>query len=169
MRKPIEDKPPLAAWATLSREGAGMSVDEAVAALGERGHAVTAATIRGIEGGSKGASARLQKLLAIVYGVTPPGQKETGPAEGGAGYQLLAQAMDRQSAAIDRQTAAIVAAIQGRDLVLEGLLTELGSYRRSQLDFLRTLQESAPRAEPMPPDEPERPAHDVPATRAARR
>jgi hypothetical protein len=91
------------------------------------------------------------------------GNEETGPAlSDGAGMQLVVEA-------IDRQTAAIVAAIQGRDLVLEGLLTELGSYRRSQLDFLRTLQESAPRAEPMPPDEPERPAHDVPATRAARR
>lgn len=73
MRKPIEDKSPLAAWATLSRDEAQMSVEDVVRALAERGHAVQAATIRGIEGGSKGASARLRRLLADVYGVKTPG------------------------------------------------------------------------------------------------
>lgn len=73
MRKAIEDKPPLAAWATLARDEAQMSVEEVVDALEARGHSVKAATIRGIEGGSKGASARLRKLMAEIYGTKPPG------------------------------------------------------------------------------------------------
>ncbi len=78
VRKPIEQKTPLAAWATLARDEAQMSVEEVVAALEARGHRITAPTIRGIEGGSKGASARLRKLLAEVYGTNPPGM--TAPA-----------------------------------------------------------------------------------------
>ena len=96
MRKPIEDKPPLAAWATLAREEAGMSVEEVVDALAERGHAVKAATIRGLEGGSKGASVRLRRLMADVYGTKPPGvalERPTAP-------DALVQALHEQTAAI---------------------------------------------------------------------
>lgn len=100
MRKPIEDKSPLAAWATLSRESAGMSVEEVVAELGRRGHAVTAATIRGIEGGSKGASARLRRLLAAVYDVKVPGDAPEATQTPDA----LIQALMDQTKAIAEQT-----------------------------------------------------------------
>lgn len=103
MRKPIEDKSPLAAWATLARDEAGMSVEEVVAALGERGHSVQAATIRGIEGGSKGASARLRRLMAEVYGTKPPGVALERPETPDA----LVQALLAQTAAIAAQTVAI--------------------------------------------------------------
>lgn len=93
MRKAIEDKTPLAAWATLAREEAGMSVEEVVDALAERGHSVRAATIRGIEGGSKGASVRLRRLMADVYGTKPPGVALERTESG-----------DATAAAIDRQT-----------------------------------------------------------------
>lgn len=71
MRKPIEQKSPLAAWA---------------------------ATIRGIEGGSKGASARLRRLLAEVYGTTMPGAlPEPAPADNAA----VIAALDRQTRALE--------------------------------------------------------------------
>lgn len=152
MKKPIEQKTPLAAWATLARDEAGMSVEEVVAALAERGHAVQAATIRGIEGGSKGASVRLKRLLADVYGTQPPGESAPVPT-GDFG------AIER---AITAQTAAIVEAIRARDQAFEQLLRELASYRAQQLDVLRTLKDSDPPEAPMPGDEPEH-APDGPA------
>jgi hypothetical protein len=138
MRKPIEDKGPLAAWATLARAEAGMSVEEAVAALAERGHAVTAATIRGIEGGSKGASSRLRKLLAAVYGTNPPG----------TGLEAT-ETPDVVAAAIREQTTALVSAIQARDAVIEALLEELATYRRQTIERQeteRSLLEALPEA-----------------------
>lgn len=101
-----------------------------------------------IDMGDRQPTAAEETVLIAVYGIPEePAQKEAGPAlSGEAGYQSVV-------AAIDRQTAAIVAAIQGRDAVLEGLLSELGRYRESQLQVIRALQE-APRPEPMPADEP---------------
>lgn len=160
VRKPIEQKSPLAAWATLARDEAGMSVEEVVAALAARGHAVQAATIRGIEGGSKGASVRLRRLLADVYGTQPPGEQSPPTAIGDFA------AIER---AITAQTTAIVAAIQARDQAFEQLLRELASYRAQQLDVLRALQDTAPRAVPMPADEPEPDPPEPVPTRSVRR
>lgn len=98
MRKSIDQKPPLAAWATLSRDEAGMSVEEVVEALAVRGHTVRAATIRGIEGGSKRASARLARLMADVYGVQPPATHAATPAP--ADQDELVAALRDQTAAI---------------------------------------------------------------------
>jgi transcriptional regulator with XRE-family HTH domain len=105
MRKPIEQKPPLAAWATRARDEAGMSVEEVVEALESRGHRVRAATIRGIEGGSKGASVRLRRLLAEVYGVRPF-LAETAP-DPSTDQTALLEAIDRLALAVKAQTEAI--------------------------------------------------------------
>jgi len=129
MRKPIEDKTPLAAWATLSRDEAQMSVEEVVDALAARGHAVNPATIRGIEGGSKGASAKLRRLLAEVYGTTVPGQKETGPATGEAGALIavltrVAEAMEAQTQAIENQRGDFQGYADGLEALLVRLVSE---------------------------------------------
>lgn len=66
--------------------------------------------------------------------------------------------------AIDRQTAAIVAAIGARDTVLEGLLSELGRFRASQLEVLRSL--GGPQVS-MPEGESEREPHGPAPMQAA--
>lgn len=71
-------------------------------------------------------------------------------------------------AALDRQTAAIVAAIGARDQTLEHLLSELGRYRASQLDVLRELQRTGHPEGPMPGDEPEPEPRDPAPMRSGR-
>lgn len=119
MKKAIADKTPLAAWATLARDEAGMSVEEVVDALAALGHSVTAATIRGIEGGSKGASARLRKLLAQVYGVTSP-----------------TTALDATES-VDTGMAALIAALAAQTAAMADLVNELREARGETAD-LRT-------------------------------
>lgn len=103
MRKPIDEKTPLAAWATLARAEAQMSVEEVVDALAARGHAVKAATIRGIEGGSKGASARLLRFMADIYGRPSPSQAEA--PSGSSDAALIVSALDRLTVAVEALTA----------------------------------------------------------------
>lgn len=86
-------------------------------------------------------------VLEQLFGRPAPQTDETAAPEGTA---AIIAALER---AIATQTQAIVAAIQARDSTLEKLLDELGNYRSSQLDVLRALKDSAPRAEPMPADE----------------
>lgn len=133
MRKPIEQKPPLAAWATTARDEAGMSVEEVVDALGARGHAITAATIRGIEGGSKGASVRLRRLLAEVYGRPMPGLPEP---------------------AVVADTAAVVAAIDRLSATMERAVREMTDSQTAGLGELTRvmLEVLGPLAAGIPPD-----------------
>lgn len=100
MKKEIADKPPLAAWATLARAESGMSVEEVVDALAARGHGLRAASLRGIEGGSKGASARLRRLLADIYGTKAPTGEPVGV--GSPDLTELAAALRAQAASIGR-------------------------------------------------------------------
>ena len=102
VKKPIDEKTPLAAWATLARAEAGMSVEETIDALAARGHGGKAATIRGIEGGSKGASARLLRFLAAVYGAVPPVQ--AGPDVSVGDSSSIVSAIDRLREAVEAQT-----------------------------------------------------------------
>lgn len=105
MRKPIDEKLPTAAWATLARGEAGMSVEEVVDALAERGHVVTAATLRGIEGGSKRGGARLVRLLAEVYGKPTPAHAALTPPA--TDMSALVAAITAQTAAIERLVLAL--------------------------------------------------------------
>lgn len=150
MRKPIEAKTPLAAWATLSREQAGMSVEEVVDALGARGHSVRAATIRGIEGGSKGASVRLRRLLADVYGVTPPEQETAAPDTGTAALVAMFSAF-LDELREDRR----VRQEQIAELIQEMRVDRLArqEWERGYLEATLELVEAAKR-EADPPDEP---------------
>jgi hypothetical protein len=148
MRKPIEQKPPLAAWATVARDEAGMSVEEVVDALQARGHAVTAATLRGIEGGSKGASVRLRRLLSAIYDKPVPGDAPLVPA----GQDAVALAIDRQTAATDRQTEVL------RELI--GLLRLDRQAQATLAERVAVIEAFAGqhegRSQDAPPPEPER-------------
>lgn len=57
----------IGAWAYEARADADMSVEQVVARLERSGNGVSAATIRGIEGGSKKPSRRLLRALATIY------------------------------------------------------------------------------------------------------
>jgi len=105
VKKPIDEKTPQAAWATLARAEAQMSPEEVVDALAARGHKVTAPTLRGIEGGSKKGGARLIRLMAEVYGKPTPLHVALASVPSDDPAAIVA--------AIDRLTAAVVA--QTRD------------------------------------------------------
>lgn len=72
MKRP-EERGAIGAWAYRARTEADLSPEQVVEQLRERGYAVTAPTIRGIEGGSKRPGGRLLRLLADIYGSQPPG------------------------------------------------------------------------------------------------
>lgn len=126
MRKPIEQKPPLAAWATTARAEAGMSIPEVVDALAARGHRVTEATIRGIEGGSKGAGARLIRLLAEVYGKPIPLTVPT-PTDSDPVAAAIDRLGDRLIAAIEAQGEVHARSLDTLAELLGGALSELAA------------------------------------------
>lgn len=78
MKSPAE-RGPVGAWAEEARDAADLSVPQVIASLAAKGHGVTDATIRGIEGGSKKPGRKLLRLLGEVYGSRPPGQPEEAP------------------------------------------------------------------------------------------
>lgn len=145
VRKPIEDKTPLAAWATLARDEAQMSVEEVVDALAARGHTVKAATIRGIEGGSKGASARLRRLLAEVYGTKPPGaESATAPTVDAdriiAAIDLLRLATEAQTKVLEERLGHLPSALDGYADGLQQLLSQLVSEHVNNAGALARLR-----------------------------
>ena len=159
-RKSPAEVGPLGVWAYDTRDALDLSVEAAVAALPTQYHP---ATLRKVEGGSARPGTRMWRELGNLYariatekGVAIDPQPRLTPepleaTQGGDSAAVVAAV----AAAIDRQTQAIVEAIRSRDNILENLLSELGRYRSAQLDVLRALQETGPRAEPMPEDEPE--------------
>lgn len=71
------------AWAYQARAEAALSPEGVVERLRTRGYAVTASTIRGVEGGSKKPGARLARMLAELYGSRPPGADDEPAPEAG--------------------------------------------------------------------------------------
>lgn len=105
------------AWARRERTKRDWTVEEVAARLAtEAGVRVDVATIRGVEGGSKSPSVRLQDALALVFGSRPEGQRQ--PTDSSAAIlaalteqtQLLAQlwpAMVEVGAAVNRLVEAL--------------------------------------------------------------
>ena len=77
MKSPAE-RGRVGAWAYEARADADLSVEAVVERLARAGQPVAAATLRGIEGGSKQPSRRLLKALAGVYGRPVPGDNMAG-------------------------------------------------------------------------------------------
>lgn len=94
----------MGAWAYEARADADLSVEEVVERLTRAGQPVTAATIRGIEGGSKKPSRRLLRALAAVYGRPVPGESTVGAdkVDTTSVPAALIRALEDQTAAINR-------------------------------------------------------------------
>jgi hypothetical protein len=167
-RNPDDGKTAIALWMVRTRKDLGATV-EAIAK--EADYSVSA--LRKVEGGSNpkpsrglvNAVFRVFRRLGAEKGIAvlePPGTNETATPEGMA---ALVAGIER---AIDRQTHAIVAAIQSRDRTLSDLLTELGSYRKSQIAFLEAMQGEPATHVPKPTDDPAPEPRGPVATRARR-
>lgn len=76
----------IGAWAYEARAEADLSVEEVVERLARSGNGVSAATIRGVEGGSKKPSRKLLRAMADVYGRPIPG--DPAPVEVADGAYL---------------------------------------------------------------------------------
>ena len=112
----------IGAWAYEARADADMSVEQVVARLERSGNGVSAATIRGIEGGSKKPSRRLLRALATIYERRSPddmaqaGDMGDTPVPGLAAYL---ERIDALVATVDRLIAqheadrAIIASLIG--------------------------------------------------------
>ena len=101
--KTPEERGPIGAWAYTARSDQGLSVEEVADRLHERGVAVSPATLRGIEGGSKKPGRALLGALAELYGVHPP--RVNGQAVDD--MTALVGAIERQTAAIERLLSAL--------------------------------------------------------------
>lgn len=104
MKSPAE-RGRIGAWAYEARADADLSVDEVVERLSRKGQPVAAATIRGIEGGSKQPSRRLLRALAGVYGRPVPGDNEAGA--GGDTLAVPAAYLERIDALVGTVTALV--------------------------------------------------------------
>lgn len=97
--KTSAERGPIGAWAYDARADADLSVEEVVDRLARIGHPVTAATVRGIEGGSKKPGRGLIRALAKVYGKMPPAEADLIPEIGE--LAVLADAIEHQAVAIE--------------------------------------------------------------------
>lgn len=79
--KTAAERGPIGAWAQSAREDADLSVEQALERLAAKGYAVTASTIRGVEGGSKKPGRRLVRELGAIYGSRAPGEPEAEPTD----------------------------------------------------------------------------------------
>lgn len=117
MKSPAE-RGPTGAWAYEARADADLSVEAVVERLARVGVPVTAATLRGIEGGSKQPSRRLLRALADVYGRPVPGDK----SEGAAGETTMPAALASLASAVS------------------DLAAELRESRRERADLLERIE-----------------------------
>ena len=120
MKSPAE-RGPVGAWAYEARTDADLSVEEVVARLERTGNGVSAATIRGVEGGSKKPSRRLLRALAKVYGLPAPGDMATTGDGGDTAVPGLADLIGSISALVEeiRATRRERADLEERVLALE--------------------------------------------------
>lgn len=105
MKSPAE-RGPVGAWAYEARTDADLSVEEVVARLERTGNGVSAATIRGVEGGSKKPSRRLLRALGKVYGLPVPGDVESPGGNGDTQAAGLSDLIASLSALVDELRAA---------------------------------------------------------------
>jgi transcriptional regulator with XRE-family HTH domain len=98
-REVVAERGAIGAWAYSARGDAGLSVEEVASRLHERGVAVSPATLRGIEGGSKKPGRALLNALSELYGVHPP--KMNGTVLDGD-LASLVEATARQATASER-------------------------------------------------------------------
>ena len=107
--KTPEERGPVGAWAYTARTDADVSVEQVVSRLELRGISVSAATLRGIEGGSKKPGRMLLRALSEVYGQHPP---SLNGARVAGDYAELVAAQDRTTKAIERNTRVLAALLE---------------------------------------------------------
>lgn len=132
------------AWAYQARQEAGLSVEQVAEAMAAKGHAVSPATIRGIESGSKKPGARMLRVLSSVLEAQPP--EEPAPASDDAQQlqERLVLAAERSALAAERQadaTEALVAFLTGRPQLDSAAVA--AALARAQGGALSPLPESA--------------------------
>lgn len=129
--KTAAERGPIGAWAYESRDAADLSPEEVAERLTRMGQPVLAATIRGIEGGSKKPSRRLLKGLATIYGSVPPGEPVPEPVDLGHLVRAINDLVTEMRLARERDQDA-AAAMQRAATALATSL-RLGGSHRGQL------------------------------------
>lgn len=121
------------AWAYQARQEAALSVEQVADELARRGQAVTPATIRGIESGSKKPGARLLRVLAQVLDSTPPGADPAGEPSLAAALSALAEELaasreERAALRLERETLSVqVEALERAVQVMASQLADLAA------------------------------------------
>lgn len=129
--KTPEQRGVIGAWAYRSRQETDLTPDQVVERLRAEGYAVTASTIRGVEGGSKKPSARLRRLLGKVYGSEPPGSTEPDSADLTSAIAAMTALAEEMRDAMAEQRALTRAVVRVAE-VLAGL--RLGPEERETLE-----------------------------------
>jgi transcriptional regulator with XRE-family HTH domain len=127
------------AWAYNARQEADLSVEEVVVALGKAGQAVSPATIRGIESGSKKPGARLLRKLGDVLGSEPPGH---GVAADAPDLATALQALTQELAAMRLERESMGERVES----LERAVRALGGSPEPQPEAEASPTPRAPRA-----------------------
>jgi len=149
--KTDEERGPVGAWAYHARDDADLSDEQVVEALARKGHRVTSATIRGIEGGTKKGSRKLLRLMGEVYGSRPPGEPVVVNGAGSTDLAAVVAILERQVAAAERQAAALealVAYLIPREPVPDRESAQQAANFRRVLDAVRESGQSTPRPAP---------------------
>lgn len=102
--KTAAERGPVGAWAYDARQDADLSVEEVAERLTRIGQPVTAATLRGVESGSKKPSRRLLRAMGQVYGRPAPNEEAAAP-EGTTVERLLEAQAELTRALITEQRA----------------------------------------------------------------
>jgi transcriptional regulator with XRE-family HTH domain len=137
--KTDEQRGRVGAWAYHARADHGWSVEEVVDRLTERGHRVTAGTIRGAEAGTKLPGRELIRALAGIYETRPPEEPIAQPLEGLDKIAAILQEQNRHIEEQARQTGIL-------NRLLAGLLVrdEHGVDPAIRTDLLRFAADVVP-------------------------
>lgn len=148
MKSPAE-RGPIGAWAYEARADADLSVEEVVERLTRAGQPVSAATIRGVEGGSKKPSRRLLRGLSTVYGRPAPGEPMAGTDVDTPVPAALVSALEAQTQALKDQTAAFITLAASIDRAASSVTGRVGEFGDLLGDLVRLMR--PPATEPTVP------------------